>query len=358
MVGLTGGIGAGKSTVTAVLAEAGAVIVDADRIAREVVEPGTPGLAMLVAEFGGQILGDDGALDRAALAGLAFVDAERTAALNAITHPLIGERTAELFATAPADAIVVHDMPLLVEGGMAPGYHLVIVVDTPAEIRLQRLVEQRGMPADDARARMSRQATDEQRRAVADVLIDNSGERQAVEERTRSLVETRLLPFEHNLRTGTPVIGDRTVVPFRPEWAGEAERASARLRHTLGDVATRIDHVGPTSVDGLDAPDIVDILVTVRDEAGSDAALRALTDAGWVRDRSSLRPLLHWCDPARPLEVTIVTEDDPEHEFAHLMSEVIADDPEARAEYSQILHRADREETRLWERARTGASRR
>ena len=149
---------------------------------------------MLVAEFGEQILGDDGALDRAALAGLAFVNAERTAALNAITHPLIGERTAELFGTAPADAIVVHDMPLLVEGGMAPGYHLVIVVDTPAEIRLQRLVEHRGMPADDARARMSRQATDEQRRAVADVLIDNSGERQVVEDRTRSLVESRLLP--------------------------------------------------------------------------------------------------------------------------------------------------------------------
>ena len=227
------------------------MIVDADRIAREVVEPGTPGLAMLVAEFRTDPRGRRGT-DRAALAGLAFVDAERTAALNAITHPLIGERTAELFATAPADAIVVHDMPLLVEGGWRLA-HLVIVVDTPAEIRLQRLVEQRGMPADDARARMSRQATDEQRRAVADVLIDNSGERQAVEDRTRSLVETRLLPFEHNLRTGTPVIGDRTVVPFRPEWAGEAERASARLRHTLGDLATGSTTSAP-SVDGLDAP--------------------------------------------------------------------------------------------------------
>lgn len=358
MVGLTGGIGAGKSTVTAVLAEAGAVVVDADKIAREVVEPESPGLAMLVAEFGEQILGDDGALDRAALAALAFVDAERTAALNAITHPLIGQRTAELFGTALPDAIVVHDMPLLVEGGLTPGYNLVIVVDTPAEIRLQRLVDQRGMPEDDARARMSRQATDEQRRAVADVLIDNSGERDAVVALTRSLIDARLIPFEHNLRTATPVIGDRTVVPFRPEWAAEAERASARLRHALGELAIRIDHVGPTSVDGLDAPDIIDIQVTVRDETGSDSALRALTDAGWVRDRSSLRPLLHWCDPARPLEVTIVAEDDPEHEFAFLMSEVIADDPAARAEYTRILQRADREETRQWERARCSASRR
>ena len=357
MVGLTGGIGAGKSTVTAVLAEAGAVIVDADLIAREVVEPGTPGLAMLVAEFGEQILGADGSLDRAALAAIAFVDADRTAALNAITHPLIGQRTAELFGAAPSDAIVVHDMPLLVEGQMAPGYNLVIVVDTPAEIRLQRLVVQRGMPEDDARARMSRQATDAQRRAVADVLIDNSGERHAVVEFTRALVEFRLLPFEHNLRTATPVIGDRTVVPFRPEWAAEAERASARLRQTLGELATRIDHVGPTSVDGLDAPDVIDLQVTVRDEAATEAALSSLTGAGWVRDRSSVRPLLHWCDPARPLEVSIVTEEDPEHEFAFLISEVIADDPAARAEYSQILHRADREETRQWERAHSQAAR-
>lgn len=350
MVGLTGGIGAGKSTVTAVLAEAGAVVVDADLIAREVVEPGSPGLAMLVAEFGEDILGPDGALDRAALAARAFVDAERTAALNAITHPLIGERTAELFGSAPEDAIVVHDMPLLVEGGMTPGYHLVIVVDTPAEIRLQRLVEFRGMPEGDARARMSRQATDEARRAAADVVIDNSGDRQTAVDLTSALVEVRLRPFEHNLRTGTPVVGDRTVVAFRPEWAGEAERACGRLRHVVGQIATRIDHVGPTAVEGLDAPDVIDLQVTVRDAAAVEVALRTLTEAGYVRDRLSERPLLHWCDPARPLEVSILAEDDPEHEFSLLMAEVIGADPGARAEYAEILRRADREETRQWER--------
>lgn len=357
MVGLTGGIGAGKSTVTAVLEEAGAVIVDADKIAREVVQPESPGLAMLVAEFGEGILGEDGSLDRAALASLAFVDADRTAALNAITHPLIGQRTAELFTAAPQDAIVVHDMPLLVEGGLTPGYHLVVVVDTPADIRLERLVGQRGMPEDDARARMSRQATDEQRRAVADVLIDNSGEREAVVEATRALVESRLVPFEHNLRTATPVIGDRTVVPFRPEWAAEAERATARVRHILGEVAVRIDHVGPTSVGDLDAPDIIDLQVTVRDETGEDSALRMLRDAGWVRDTTSVRPLFHWCDPARPVELSVIAEDDPEHEFSLMMAEVIADDPSARTKYAEILQRADREETRQWERARCGASR-
>lgn len=352
MVGLTGGIGAGKSTVTTVLAENGAVIVDADRIAREIVEPGTPGLAMLVAEFGDDIVGPDGALDRAALAARAFVDADRTAALNAITHPLIGERTAELFESAPEDAIVVHDMPLLVEGGMTPAYHLVIVVDTPAEIRLRRLVEQRGMPEDDARARMSRQATDEARRAEADVLIDNSGDREPVRDIVRMLVELRLHPFEHNLRTATPVVGDRTVVPFRPEWAAEAARAAARLRHVLGEVATRVDHVGPTAVDGLDSPDILDLQVTVRDEAAVERALSLLTDAGYVRDRTSERPLLRWCDPARPLEVSVLSEDDPEHEFALLMAEAIGADPGARVEYSEILRRANREETREWERTR------
>ena len=354
MVGLTGGIGAGKSTVTAVLAEEQAVIVDADRIAREVVEPGTPGLAMLVAEFGEGILTPDGSLDRAALAGLAFVDSERTAALNAITHPLIGERTAELFGTAPADAIVVHDMPLLVEGGMGPGYDLVIVVDTPAEIRLRRLVEQRGMPEDDARARMARQATDEARTAAADVLIDNSGDRETVAEVTRQLVETRLRPFEHNRRTATPVIGDRAVVPFRPEWAAEAERACARLRHVLGQIVTRADHVGPTAVDGLNAPDIIDLQVTVPDSTAVDQARAVLIGAGYV---PGIDPILHGCDPARPLEISIVSEDSPDHEFALLMAEVIGADPGARAEYAEILRRADREETRQWERTRCEVTR-
>lgn len=358
MVGLTGGIGAGKSTVTAVLEDEGAVIVDADLIAREVVEPGTPGLAMLVAEFGDDIVGSDGALDRAELAARAFSDADRTAALNAITHPLIGERTSELFASAPKDAIVVHDMPLLVEGGMTPGYHLVIVVDTPAEIRLERLVEQRGMPEDDARARMSRQATDEARRAVADVLVDNSGPRDLVRGVVHDLVAQRLRPFEHNLRTGTPVVGDRSVVPHRPEWAAEAERACARLRHVLGDTVSRIDHVGPTAVPGLDAPDIVDLQVSVQDSDAVDRAVRVLTAAGYVLDRSSERPVLHWCDPARPLEVTIRGEEDPEQEFALLMAEVIGADPVARAEYSEILGRADREATREWERTRCARARR
>lgn len=174
-VGLTGGIGAGKSTVARTFVEQGAYHVDADAIAREVVAPGSAGLAALVEAFGPEILDADGALDRAALAARAFADAESTQRLNAITHPLIGERTAELMAAAPEGAVILHDVPLLVEGGMAPLYDAVIVVHADADKRLDRLVRLRGMDPADARARIAKQATDEERRAVADIWIENHG---------------------------------------------------------------------------------------------------------------------------------------------------------------------------------------
>ncbi|HEU4675908.1 MAG TPA: dephospho-CoA kinase [Motilibacteraceae bacterium] len=174
-VGLTGGIGSGKSAVSRLLAERGAVVVDADAIAREVVEPGTPGLGAVVAEFGDGVLRPDGTLDRPALGAIVFADPQRLAALNAIVHPLIGARTAELLAAAPADAVVVHDVPLLTENGLAPGYDVVVVVEVPVEVQLDRLVRLRGMTEADARARIAAQATREQRRAVADVVIDNAG---------------------------------------------------------------------------------------------------------------------------------------------------------------------------------------
>ena len=175
-IGLTGGIGSGKSTVSALLAERGAVIVDADRIAREVVEPGTPGLAAVVSAFGEGVVGPDGGLDRAALAAVVFADAEARARLDGIVHPLVRARATELAAAAPADAVVVHDIPLLVETGQAGRYELVLVVRADPEVRVARLV-QRGLTEADARARIAAQATDEQRAAVADVVLDNSGTR-------------------------------------------------------------------------------------------------------------------------------------------------------------------------------------
>ncbi|MCX2969003.1 MULTISPECIES: dephospho-CoA kinase [Streptomyces] len=189
-VGLTGGIGAGKSEVARLLASYGAVVVDADRIAREVVEPGTEGHAAVVAEFGEGVLGPDGALDRPALGRIVFADDERRAALNAIVHPLVGARSAELQRAAGGDAVVVHDVPLLTENGLAPLYDVVVVVDASQETRLRRLTELRGMPEDEARARMAAQATRAERRAVADHVIDNDGPLEALEPQVRALWES------------------------------------------------------------------------------------------------------------------------------------------------------------------------
>ncbi|MFD9380760.1 dephospho-CoA kinase [Streptomyces sp. NPDC059999] len=180
-VGLTGGIGAGKSEVSRLLAGYGAVVVDADRIAREVVEPGTPGLAAVVAAFGESVLAPDGTLDRPRLGSLVFTDAEKLRTLNAIVHPLVGARSAELEGAAGSDAIVVHDVPLLTENGLASLYDLVVVVDASPDTRLARLTARRGMTEDEARSRMAAQATREQRLAIATLVIDNDGPLEALE---------------------------------------------------------------------------------------------------------------------------------------------------------------------------------
>lgn len=177
MVGLTGGIGSGKSAVTRLLAERGAVVVDADVVAREVVEPGTLGLARVVAEFGEQVLQPDGSLDRAALGTRVFSDPEALARLNAIVHPLIGARTAELLEQARTSGvpILVHDVPLLVEGGLASAYDVVVVVAAEAATQLDRLTRLRGMSEDEARRRIAAQAPLEDKLVVADHVIHNDG---------------------------------------------------------------------------------------------------------------------------------------------------------------------------------------
>jgi dephospho-CoA kinase len=174
-IGLTGGIGSGKSTAAARFAELGALVIDADALAREVVEPGTDGLAAVVAEFGEQVLDADGRLDRPALARLVFGDEAARGRLNAIVHPRVRTRAAGLIAAAPPGTVVVQDVPLLVETEQAGAYDLVVVVEAPEERRVQRLAADRGMSAEDVRARMASQATDEQRRAVADVVLVNDG---------------------------------------------------------------------------------------------------------------------------------------------------------------------------------------
>lgn len=181
-IALTGGIGSGKSTVARLLASRGAIVVDADAIAREIVRPGEPALEEIREAFGSDVIAGDGTLDRARLAAIVFGDPEALAKLNAITHPRIAQRSADLLAAAPAGAVVVYDMPLLVEqgGDALRGWDRIVVVDAPDEVRLERLVA-RGLDRDDAQRRLDSQATREQRLAVADVVLDNSGDLGALE---------------------------------------------------------------------------------------------------------------------------------------------------------------------------------
>ncbi|WP_240506138.1 dephospho-CoA kinase [Thermoactinospora rubra] len=188
-VGLTGGIGSGKSEVSRRLDELGAVVIDADKIAREVVEPGTEGLARVVAAFGEGVLREDGTLNREKLGSIVFNDPDKLATLNGIVHPLVGERVAELQSQAAGDAIVVYDVPLLAENKLAPMYDVVIVVDAGDETRIRRLREHRGMAEAEARSRMAAQASREERLAVADIVIVNEDTLEELDARVREVWE-------------------------------------------------------------------------------------------------------------------------------------------------------------------------
>jgi dephospho-CoA kinase len=177
-VGLTGGIGSGKSTVARRLAALGALVIDSDVLAREVVEPGTPGLAAIRAAFGPDVIKRDGSLDRPALGRIVFADRGRLDELNAIVHPLVRERAAAIMNEARPSAVVVQDVPLLVETDYTGSFDLVVVVDASDEARIARLAAERGMTAEDVRARMGAQASREERLAAADVVLDNSGSRE------------------------------------------------------------------------------------------------------------------------------------------------------------------------------------
>jgi len=174
-VGLTGGVASGKSTVSAILVELGAVLIDADVLAREVVARGTPGLEAVIAEFGTELLTDDGELDRPAMGALVFNDADARRRLEAIVHPLVFERIVALEAQAPEDAVVVHDIPLLAESGRADTFDAVLVVHAPHEVQVDRMIQDRGWTRDEAEARIAAQASSEERLALATHVIDNTG---------------------------------------------------------------------------------------------------------------------------------------------------------------------------------------
>ncbi|MCV7346447.1 dephospho-CoA kinase [Mycolicibacterium rhodesiae] len=353
-IGLTGGIGAGKSTVSATFSECGGIVVDGDVISREVVEPGTEGLAKLVDAFGSQILLPDGALNRPALAGIAFGDEEKRQTLNGIVHPLVATRRSELIAAAGEDAVIVEDIPLLVESQMAPMFPLVIIVHADPELRVKRLIEYRGFSEEDARARIAMQATEEQRRQVADVWLDNSGSAGQLVEQARELWYQRILPFAHNLTTRTPVPSSAAVVPADPTWPDQARRILARLNTTCGHRAVRIDHIGSTAVPGMDAKDVIDVQVTVPSLEVADELVEDLLRAGYPRvesitsdvPKARTDPAL-WHkrfhasgDPGRPTNVHIRVDGWPNQRFALLFVDWLKANPGVRSDYLAVKHSA------------------
>ncbi len=347
-VGLTGGIGSGKSTVAARLVERGAVLVDADRIARDVVAPGTDGLGEVVAAFGGTVLAAGGGLDRPALAAVVFRDADARQRLNAIVHPRVRSRSQELIAAAPADAVVVQDIPLLVESGMAPHFPLVVVVHADQEERVRRLVGSRGMPEDDARARIAAQATDDQRRSVADVWLDNSGAPDELTAAVDVLWDERIRPFEENLRLRRPARSVVRLVEPDPGWAQTGSRIAARVAAAAGDRGRGVAHIGSTAVPGLAAADVVELQLGVDSLTDADAIRDALADAGFPAgpgiDHDPTPPgpapwpeRLHAAaDPGRPVTLYVRETGSPAWRSALLLRDWLRAGPEARTEYAAV----------------------
>ncbi|MEH1099384.1 dephospho-CoA kinase [Micromonospora sp. CPCC 205561] len=351
MVGLTGGIGSGKSAVAARLAECGAVVIDSDRVAREVVAPGTEGLAEIVAAFSDRVLDAEGALDRPALGALVFGDEAARRRLEAITHPRVRARAAELAAAAAPDAIVVNDVPLLVEVGLAPTYHLVVVVQTAVATRLARLARDRGMDRAEAERRIAAQADDARRRAAADVLLTNDGSLADLHAAVDALWRERLRPYEANLRERRPVRPERVALAEAdPTWPQQYARLAARIRHAVAPADPRIDHIGSTAVPGLAAKDVIDIQLTVPTLADADGPLaERLAAAGFPRLPGECwdnpRPpgsgrwekRLHGsADPGRPVHLHVRPADSPGWRYALLMRDHLRADPDQRAAYLML----------------------
>lgn len=349
-MGLTGGTGSGKSTVAARLSALGATVVDADRLAREVVAPGTVGLDRVVAEFGRDVVGPDGALDRPALARIVFADDDRRRVLEEITHPLIAARTAELAAMVPADGVLVHDVPLLVEKRMGAGYHVVVVVHADADERVRRLAG-RGMHADDARSRVRAQASDDERRAAADVWLDNDGTTEQLLGRVDELWSSRLAPFAANLSAGRPAVRPTQAVLVDPDpaWAAAGQRLAGRVARAAGDRARRVEHIGSTSVPGLAAKDCIDLQVVVADLATAGEVAADLCAAGLVRregrwwdgasDDGLDKAMAQNADPGQTVNCHVRTADSPAWRDDLLFRDWLRATPSAVVEYAALKRR-------------------
>ncbi|MCE0767089.1 dephospho-CoA kinase [Pseudonocardia kujensis] len=355
-IGLTGGIGAGKSTVSRRLVELGAVLVDADLIAREVVAKGSEGLARIAEAFGPEVVGPDGEMDRPRVASLVFGDDAKLAVLNGITHPLIARRQAELVAAAGPEAVVVHDAALLVEMGNASRFPLVVVVHTDAEVRVRRLVESRGMSEEDARARIAKQSSDAERLAVADAVLDNDGTEEDLRARVDRLWHDRLVPLEENLRRGHPVRGGAPVLTDpEPGWAGRGARLAARVARAAGERGRGAEHIGSTAVPGLPAKDVTDLQLAVASLDDADALDEPLRAIGLIRipeiTQDSPKPAdpdpAHWrkryfagADPEQRVHLHVRVHGSPGWCYALLFRDWLRADEPARAEYLQVKRAA------------------
>jgi len=290
-IGLSGGIGSGKSTVAALLVERGAVLIDADQIARAVVAPGTAGLAAVFAAFGDAVRAPDDSLDRAALAGIVFADPGALARLEAITHPLIWAEAAQQFAAA-GDRVVVHDMPLLVEKRMSGDYHVVVIVTADETVRVRRLVA-RGLPADQAYPRIRAQASDAQRRAAADLVIDNNGAAEALAEQVEVLWRSALAPFAANLRSQRAADDVAWLTADAVALAQRAARTTLRLTRAAG---------GPGRLVELVRESRRLVLTLALDRQPDAAARHRLTGAGFI---SRSDHLLADADPLWPTRIAL-----------------------------------------------------
>lgn len=337
--------------VAARLKELGAVLVDADAIARDVVAPGTPGLAAVVRAFGADILDAEGRLDRPRLGAVVFGDPERRAELNGIVHPLVRRQAAAVIAAAPADAVVVQDIPLLVETGQQSSFHLVVVVDAAAEVRLQRMVKHRNMTEEEARSRMAAQAARDVRLAAADVVLDNSGTPEDLRGEVDRLWQDRLVPYAMNISNATVAArnGGPVLAPHDPDWRRQASLLMDRLRAAAPDEVLAVEHIGSTAVPGLDAKDVIDLQMAVTDLEAADRMAPLLGAAGFPAwpgilldspiagrpDPAAWSKRLHGnADPGRPVNLHVRVAGSPGWRFALGFRDWLTADPAARDAYA------------------------
>jgi dephospho-CoA kinase len=357
-VGLTGGIGSGKSTVAQRFRELGAVVIDADQLAREVVAVGSTGLAAIHERFGDAVFAADGSLDRGALGALVFADAGARRDLEAITHPLIDARRRLLVQSAAPGQIVVQDVPLLVEKDMSADYHLTVVVGAEEDLRVTRLMSGRGLTEAAVRARIAAQASDFQRRSAADAWLDNNGTVAGLLAQVDALWQHRIVGFNENLMNGSRGRQPQTpaLAAYDDSWPSAAVRLMQRITLALGGVATprvvAIEHIGSTSVPDLVAQDVIDLQLAVPRLSDADAPefVKALADKGFPRlvadtedgggsgaPGTSLPERMHGSsDPGRVVHLHIGEHGSAGWESALLFRDWLVANPAERDDYADL----------------------